>query len=97
MLTADSGRTVSGKAEFKSALRDSRCERSITCALRLLIEPAEPLDNQDLVLWYVPQMKNAGQPGREYCWADTRIKDGVKDIQVWPCWSEPMFVPVIDD
>jgi hypothetical protein len=58
------------------------------------IEPAEKLAGQDLVMWYVPQMKNDGQPGREYCWADTRVKEGVQDIQVWPCWSGPMFVPV---
>lgn len=58
------------------------------------IEPPEPLANKDLVLWYVPQMKNDGNPGSEYCWADTRVKDGVQDIKVWPCWSGPMFVPV---
>lgn len=58
------------------------------------IEPAEALANQDLVLWYVPQIKNEGNPGSEYCWADTRVKEGVQAIQVWPCWSGPMFVPV---
>ncbi|MEZ5538116.1 MAG: hypothetical protein R3F02_21115 [Thiolinea sp.] len=58
------------------------------------IEPAEPLQGRDLVLWYVPQLKNDGEPGSEYCWADTRVKDGVQNIEVWPCWSGPMFVPV---
>lgn len=58
------------------------------------IEPPEPLANKDLVLWYVPQMKNDGSSGSEYCWADTRVKDGVQAIEVWPCWSGPMFVPV---
>lgn len=58
------------------------------------IEPPEPLANKDLVLWYVPQMKNDGNPGSEYCWADTRVKEGVQAIEVWPCWSGPMFVPV---
>jgi len=58
------------------------------------IEPAEPLQGKDTVLWYVPQMKNDGNPGSEYCWADTRVKDGVANVEVWPCWSGPMFVPV---
>lgn len=58
------------------------------------IEPAEPLQGKDVVLWYVPQMKNDGNPGSEYCWADTRVKEGVQHIEVWPCWSGPMFVPV---
>lgn len=58
------------------------------------IEPAEPLQNKDLVLWYVPQIKNEGNAGSEYCWADTRVKDGVQAVEVWPCWSGPMFVPI---
>ena len=58
------------------------------------IEPAEALQDKDLVLWYVPQIKNEGNPGSEYCWADTRVKDGVQQIEVWPCWSGPMFIPI---
>jgi hypothetical protein len=58
------------------------------------IEPAEPLAAQDLVLWYVPQIKNDGNEGSEYCWADTRVKDGIQQVEVWPCWSGPMFVPI---
>lgn len=58
------------------------------------IEPAEPLAAQDLVLWYVPQIKNDGNAGSEYCWADTRVKDGIQQVEVWPCWSGPMFVPI---
>lgn len=58
------------------------------------IEPAEPLQGQDLVFWYVPQMKNDGRAGSEYCWADVRVREGVQNIKVWPCYSGPMFVPV---
>lgn len=58
------------------------------------IEPAEPLINKDLVVWYVPQLKNEGKPGSEYCWADTRVQNGIQNIEVWPCWSGPMFVPI---
>jgi hypothetical protein len=47
-----------------------------------------------LVFWYVPQMKNDGAAGSEYCWADTQVKNGVQNIKVWPCYSGPMFVPV---
>lgn len=72
----------------------SCCNKDYKQGPEQFIEPAEPLQGKDVVLWYVPQMKNDGNPGSEYCWADTRVKDGVKNIEVWPCWSGPMFVPV---
>ncbi len=58
------------------------------------INPPESLQNKNLVLWYVPQLKNNGTKGEEYCWADTRIKNGIKKVKVWPCYAGPMFVPV---
>ncbi|MCF6288346.1 MAG: hypothetical protein L3J53_03805 [Proteobacteria bacterium] len=58
------------------------------------IEPAESLHNQNLVLWYVPQIKNNGIAGEEYCWADTRVEHGIKKIKVWPCYVGPMFIPI---
>lgn len=59
------------------------------------IEPApEPLLGQDLVVWVVPQLKNDGEPGREYCWADLVLENGVYVPRVWPCYAGPMFVPV---
>ncbi len=58
------------------------------------ITPSEPLDKQNLVLWYVPQIKNNGTPGKEYCWADTRVENGIKKIKVWPCYAGPMFIPI---
>ncbi|MGH1542545.1 MAG: hypothetical protein ACRBHB_19130 [Arenicella sp.] len=58
------------------------------------IEPPEPLLNEGVVLWYVAQMKNDGNPGSEYCWADTVVEKGVKKIKVWPCFAGPMFTPV---
>ncbi|WP_050988082.1 hypothetical protein [Thiothrix nivea] len=72
----------------------SCCNKDYKQGPEQFIEPAEPLQGKDVVLWYVPQMKNDGNPGSEYCWADTRVKDGVQHIEVWPCWSGPMFVPV---
>ncbi|MBU0655115.1 MAG: hypothetical protein KJ914_08255 [Gammaproteobacteria bacterium] len=72
----------------------SCCNKDYRQGPEQFIEPAEPLQGNDVVLWYVPQMKNDGNPGSEYCWADTRVKDGVRNIEVWPCWSGPMFVPV---
>ncbi|MEB4589933.1 hypothetical protein VSS37_02985 [Candidatus Thiothrix sp. Deng01] len=72
----------------------SCCNKDYRQGPEHFIEPAEPLQGKDVVLWYVPQIKNDGDPGSEYCWADTRVKDGVQNIEVWPCWSGPMFVPV---
>jgi hypothetical protein len=72
----------------------SCCNKDYHQGPETFIEPAEPLQDKNLVMWYVPQMKNDGEPDHEYCWADTRVKDGVQNIEVWPCWSGPMFVPV---
>ena len=58
------------------------------------LEPAEPIDKTPLVLWYVPQLKNADAPGAERCWADARLEGGVFVPEVWPCSAGPMFVPI---
>jgi hypothetical protein len=60
------------------------------------LEPAEPIDGAPLVLWYVPQLKNADAPGAERCWADARLQGGVFVPEVWPCSAGPMFVPTGD-
>lgn len=56
--------------------------------------PAESLKDKNLVFWYVPQLKNDGAKGSEYCWADTRVENGLPNIKVWPCYAGPMFTPV---
>lgn len=59
------------------------------------IEPnPEPTQGKTLVLWYVPQIKNDNTKGREYCWAETYMKDGVYSTKSFPCFSGPMFVPL---
>jgi hypothetical protein len=58
------------------------------------IEPPESIDGAPLVLWYVPQMQNDDDPGREYCWAQSDLEAGVYVQRVWPCYAGPMFVPV---
>ena len=59
------------------------------------IEPSpETIENTSLVVWYVPQMKNDGTKGREYCWAESYLENGVYKTRVFPCMSGPMFVPI---
>ena len=59
------------------------------------LEPAESVDGKNIVLWYVPRMRNEVKKGQEYCWADTRLsKDGDLDVKVWPCAVGPKFVPI---
>lgn len=57
------------------------------------MEPAESLQQKNLVMWYVPQIKNEGKKGEEYCWADTRVEQGIPKVKVWPCYAGPMFIP----
>jgi len=50
---------------------------------------------EDLVVWYVPHVRNDAKEGREYCWADTFIgDDGNVEIKVWPCTVGPKFIPI---
>jgi hypothetical protein len=72
----------------------SCCNKDYQQGPEQFISPAEKLDNQNLVLWYVPQIKNNGTAGQEYCWADTRVENGIKKIKVWPCYAGPMFIPI---
>ena len=57
------------------------------------MEPPESLTNQELVLWYVPQLPNDDTPGAEYCWADSTLTEGIPTAVAWPCYAGPMFVP----
>lgn len=53
----------------------------------------EPVANSSLVVWYVAQLKNDGAKGREYCWAESVIENGIYKVKEYPCYSGPMFVP----
>ena len=58
------------------------------------IEPRpENIENTQLVIWYVAQMKNDDTRGREYCWAESYLENGVYKTHAYPCFSGPMFVP----
>ena len=59
-------------------------------------DPPEPIVGADLVVWYVAKLQNDDTPGDEYCWADTALVDGAPSIEVWPCYSGPMFVPIAE-
>lgn len=59
------------------------------------IEPnPEPILNSDLVVWYVPQMKNDNTKGKEYCWAESYLQNGVYKTKYYPCMGGAMFIPI---
>jgi hypothetical protein len=59
------------------------------------IEPqADQLGVHPVVVWYVPQMKNSDEKGKEYCWAAAELKNGVYTTNEYPCFAGPLFVPV---
>ncbi|VAW38583.1 hypothetical protein MNBD_GAMMA01-1773, partial [hydrothermal vent metagenome] len=72
----------------------SCCNKDFRQGPEQFITPAESLEKKNLVLWYVPQIKNNGNAGEEYCWADTIVEYGIKKIKVWPCFAGPMFHPI---
>ncbi|HKK89165.1 MAG TPA: hypothetical protein VJ917_09965 [Saprospiraceae bacterium] len=51
----------------------------------------EGLKGQGLVYWYVPDMKNDGRPGQEYCWAESILINGKYVPKVYPCFSGPLL------
>jgi len=53
----------------------------------------ENLTNKRIVMWYVPQIKNDDTKGKEYCWAEARLVNGVYQTQTYPCIAGPMFIP----
>jgi hypothetical protein len=57
-------------------------------------EPPEPVTGTDVVLWYVPQLKNSDKPGEEYCWVETELVDGRAVPKVSPCAFGALFVPL---
>jgi hypothetical protein len=59
------------------------------------IEPVpENIQNSQLVVWYVARLKNDNTAGKEYCWAESYLQNGVYKTKTYPCFSGPMFVPV---
>ena len=59
------------------------------------IEPApEDIRNKKIVLWYVAQLKNDNTRGREYCWAESVLENGVYVTKSYPGFCGPMFIPV---
>ncbi len=59
------------------------------------IEPApDPIEQSNLVVWYVPQIKNDDREGNKYCWAESYVKDGIYSTRVYPCFSGALWVPI---
>ncbi len=59
------------------------------------IEPSpDNIQNKKLVVWYVPQLKNDDTKGREYCWTESVLENGIYTTKIFPCFAGPMFVPV---
>jgi hypothetical protein len=53
----------------------------------------ESIENTSIVVWYVAQIQNDDTKGKEYCWAESVLKDGVYVPVIYPCYSGPMFKP----
>ena len=49
----------------------------------------ESIVNQNIVVWYVPQLVTDISPNRLYCWTVT----GEPNPETYPCYGGPMFVP----
>ena len=54
----------------------------------------ESIDGKDIVIWYVPRIKNDARVGHEYCWADTVLENGNLVVKEYPCVVGAKFVPI---
>jgi hypothetical protein len=61
---------------------------------QFISETPEPIVESPLVLWYVPQLVIDVTPGSEYCWADTKVEQGMYVPVTWPCYAGPYFIPI---
>jgi hypothetical protein len=53
----------------------------------------EGIENQDLVIWYVPQMLTDATGPDYYCWTVS----GEPNPETYPCYGGPMFVPIDEE
>jgi hypothetical protein len=51
------------------------------------------IENKQLVIWYVAQLKNDNTKGKEYCWAEAVLQNGMYSTLMYPCFCGPMFIP----
>lgn len=59
------------------------------------IEPVpDNIQQKKIVVWYVAQLKNDNSKGREYCWAESVLQNGLYVTHSYPCFCGPMFIPV---
>lgn len=82
------------EGESDLASLGSCCNEDFRQGPEQFMTPPESIENENLVLWYIPQLKNEATPGQEYCWAETIIEDGIAVARSWPCYAGPMFVPI---
>ena len=61
---------------------------------RFIESAPEPIQNSPLVVWYVSQLKNDSEKGKEYCWAESVVENGIYKVKEYPCYSGAMFVPI---
>ncbi|MEZ4914698.1 MAG: hypothetical protein R2798_11630 [Chitinophagales bacterium] len=54
----------------------------------------ENTENEALVMWYVPEIRNDNRKGNEYCWAERVLEDGVYVNKIYPCFAGPKFVMI---
>jgi len=70
------------------------CNKDYQQGPEKFIEPdPEIIQTSSIVLWYVAQMTNDDTKGKEYCWAESVLKNGVYVPVIYPCYSGPMFKP----
>lgn len=61
---------------------------------KFMIPKPENIKNNTLVMWYVAQLKNDNRPGKEFCWAESKLVRGTYQTKVYPCLSGPILVPI---
>jgi hypothetical protein len=54
----------------------------------------ENIEGKSIVLWYVAQLKNDNTKGKEYCWAESVLENGIYVTKSYPCFCGPLFTPI---
>lgn len=83
-----------GEGELDMSTFGECCNTDYHQGPETFMNPAEKLAGKELIIWYVPQMFNDKEKGKEYCWAAVDVNDmGKAKFKTWQGIIGPKFVP----
>ena len=87
-------RNKSGEGDVDLITIGPCCNEDYQHGPEKFMQPFESIEESDIVIWYVAQLKNSDTPGQQNCWAETTVEAGEVQTKTYPCAFGSMFTPV---